>query len=360
MTGAASHPYQTYPDRQFWARAVARRSCFDLSDLYKRKFDIGAEDGIATAGSCFAQHISRALARSGYNYLNAEPAPPRLPKSMRTKFGYGMYSARYGNIYTARQLLQLAQRATGAFQPVEPVWLDEASGRAWDPFRPTIEPDGFESAEEALACQERHLAAVKSLLETTDVFIFTLGLTETWVDSRDGAAYPTCPGTAAGTFDAAKHVFRNLDYEEVLEDLRAFIALARTLRPGMRFLFTVSPVPLVASAEDQHVMAATVYSKSVLRAVAGKLQREDDLIDYFPSYELISGIPSRSMFYEPDLRSVNPHGVDWVMSHFFAAHPKLNDAAGSGEPAEEEEVFERDVVCDEEHLNKQAEQASAG
>ncbi|WP_428660504.1 GSCFA domain-containing protein [Reyranella sp.] len=50
-------------------------------------------------------------------------------------------------------------------------------------------------------------------------------------------------------------------------------------RPGVRFLLTVSPVPLKASASQNHVLAATTYSKSVLRAVAGQLADTYDDVD---------------------------------------------------------------------------------
>ena len=42
-----------------------------------------------------------------------------VPPDLQAPHGYGIYSARFGNIYTARQLLQLIQRAYGEFVPVE-------------------------------------------------------------------------------------------------------------------------------------------------------------------------------------------------------------------------------------------------
>lgn len=56
--------------------------------------------------------------------------PEDLPK-----FGYDMYSARYGNIYSARQLLQMLQRADGSFPREEACW--ETNSRFYDPFRPS-------------------------------------------------------------------------------------------------------------------------------------------------------------------------------------------------------------------------------
>ena len=64
-------------------------------------------------------------------------------------------------------------------------------------------------------------------------------------------------------------------------------------------------------------MAATTQSKSVLRAVAGHVADRCDDVDYFPSYEIITSPVFRGAFFEPNLRSVKPKGVDFVMNSFF-------------------------------------------
>lgn len=340
------NPYQNLPDRAFWRTGVASSNPLAFSDLYRKKFDIGARDVIASAGSCFAQHIGRRMATSGFNYTDFEPAPHLLADDIARAHGYRMYSARYGNIYTVQQLEQLVDRAFGDFTPAEQVWED--NGRFFDPFRPTIEPNGFASRAEFDALQASHFKAVRELFEKTDMFIFTLGLTEAWVNKADGSVYPICPGTAAGTFDADKYEFRNFTASQIREAFLRFRAKVRAINPGIKFFLTVSPVPLTATASDQHVMVASSYSKSVLRAVAGELAMEDELTDYFPSYEIIAAHPMRAMFFDPNLRTVAPEGVSFVMQHFFAEHtPPQAAKAAKAKPAEEEDD---DVVCDEEIL----------
>ena len=312
---APSNPYRVQPAKAFWRSAVADKSLFDIEEIYTPKFDIWSAK-VATAGSCFAQHIGRALQKSGLGYLDVEPPPPVLPSRCLGRYGYGLFSARYGNIYNTRQLVQLFDRAFGTFRPLETAW--ETGGRWADPFRPTIEPEGFGSEEELRECRTAHLAAVRRLFESLDVLVFTLGLTETWISAADGAAYPMCPGTAAGTFDAAKYRFVNLGYPQIRDDLEQFIQRLHSINPGAKILLTVSPVPLTATATTNHVLSATMYSKSVLRAVAGDLCDSLDCVDYFPSYELIAGPAARATFFEPNLREVNAAGVAYVMSKFFA------------------------------------------
>ncbi len=318
ITHTAKHPYENLPPSSFWRTAVSERNFLGLENVYRKKYDISTDDRIVSAGSCFAQHIARKLAGSGFAYRDYEPAPPGFPASRAGDFGYGIFSARYGNIYTVRQLLQLLERAFEGRVPAEDYW--ESEGRVYDPFRPAIEPNGFESLEEFRASRATHLRAVRRVFTESDIFIFTLGLTEAWRSREDGSVYPLCPGTSCGTFDPARHEFHNFTSREVIEDLETVICKTRALNPGLRFLLTVSPVPLTATAMPEHVMVATTYSKSVLRAAAGEIAAADPLIDYFPSYELVTAPPSRASLFEPNFRSVTPAGVNFVMKHFFAGH----------------------------------------
>ena len=111
-------------------------------------------------------------------------------------------------------------------------------------------------------------------------------------------------------------------------------------------------MPLTATASDQHVLVATTYSKSVLRAVAGQLYADYDDLDYFPSYEIIAAHPSRGFFFEGNLRSVSPAGVETVMRSFFSEHgaetPGQAPApAAAASPAEAPATKADDVACEE-------------
>jgi hypothetical protein len=119
-------------------------------------------------------------------------------------------------------------------------------------------------------------------------------------------------------------------------------------------LLTVSPVPLTATASGHHVLTATSYSKSVLRAIAGQMTAEFKFIDYFPSYEIITNPVFRGMFFGPNMRSVEQAGVDTVMRHFFADQARV---FGAAEPKRQKKIKahvakprKEDVQCEEELL----------
>ena len=130
-----THPYRDLPDQAFWRRAVAVPPMAEIDPVVAAPFLLHPADRIATAGSCFAQHIARTLRDSGLAPLVTETMHPLAPPELGAGYGYGIYTARTGNIYTSRQLVQLFDRAYGRFQPEEDIW--PAEGGWLDPFRPT-------------------------------------------------------------------------------------------------------------------------------------------------------------------------------------------------------------------------------
>lgn len=356
-----NHPYRTLSDKAFWGRTVVDPSPSDVDPVGEFNLSITPQMKVATAGSCFAQHIARYLKNSGYNYYIAEPGHPHLSEAHRSAHNYGLYSARYGNIYTTRQLWQLFERAYGRFRPVENVW-QESDDVFLDPFRPTTQPGGYVSRLELDAEREQHLSAVRTMFETLDVFVFTLGLTECWRSKIDGAVFPLCPGVDGGTFDPKLHEFYNQDVADVIDDLMRFRAALLAVNTKAKIILTVSPVPLMATAEPgANVLSATTYSKSVLRVAAETLRRKYDNVHYFPSYEIITGAFNRGAYYAADLRNVLETGVSHVMGLFMkhATSGELTKTAAitKGKPSRSKRLYERaqemvEVECDEVSLDR--------
>lgn len=314
----SSHPYQSIPSMAHWRHAVAKLSPDQIDPAIGFKFKLSKTDKVATGGSCFAQHIARYLRQSGFHYYVVEKGHPISLSDINDAFNYGVFSARYGNIYTSRQLVQLFDRAFAYFEPDETHWRN-AQGNFLDPFRPTIEPQGFASEEELLADRILHLQRVKQMFINLDYFVFTLGLTECWLSRTDGAVFPICPGVAGGVFDENSYHFKNLSVAEVIADLRLFREKLLVVNPRAKIILTVSPVPLMATMENRHVLLSNSASKSILRVAADDLANNFDNVAYFPSYEIITSPFSGAHYFGPDLRSVTEAGVAHVM-HLFSQH----------------------------------------
>lgn len=265
-----------------------------------------------------------------------------MSKDLASRYGYGLYSARYGNIYTAKQLLQLAREAFGECTPALPIWR-MPGGQFVDAQRPNIEPKGLQNEYDVTALRVHHLSQVHAMLTEMDIFIFTLGLTESWVHPDSDTIYPTAPGTIATPLsEKESFAFVNFTARETVEQFDQFRQLVLKHNPGCKFILTVSPVPLTATASDQHVAVATMYSKSTLRAAAGELYTAHADVDYFPSYEIISSPVTKGFFFDSNMRTVSAQGVDFVMSRFLSQHPPVSTTETS--PAL---LTEMDPACEE-------------
>lgn len=318
-----SHPYESAPQRSFWTQAVA--TGWNTNQLVDAAAPlIRADDAVMTAGSCFAAAIVPILERLGIAYVRTEQRPAGFDTIENERFGYAIYSAAYGNIYTARQLLQLLQRATGRFVPIEDRW-PSPDGGIIDPFRPGLRFAARNDTEfEILTTQ--HLARTLAAFRTCDVFVFTLGLTEAWVSAADGAVYPACPGTVAGAFDAARHLFKSFSVDEVVADLCVFVELLQLVNGTARVILSVSPVSMVATASGRHVVVANTLGKSILRVAADIVTNRFDHVRYFPGYELMTSPRADHDFFQEDRRRISAAGLDEV-SRLLAA---FCDAPGSG------------------------------
>jgi hypothetical protein len=323
--GRLVNPYYGRAPHTYWRQGVAELPWDQVDPVTDVPFTIGRGERIATAGSCFAQHISATLAQDGYNYFITERFAGQ-PGTVDEN--YGVFPARFGNIYTPKQLLQLFDRAYGLFRPRTDCLALRDGGSA-DPFRPRIQAGGFQNRELLEADRARHLAAVREMFERSDVFIFTLGLTEYWSAPGDGAVYPLPPGVFSDEPAAEDCRFGNFGVAEMVGHLAEFIGKLRQVNRAVRLVLTVSPVPLIATYEDRHVLVSTIVSKSALRAAVDEICRNDPHIAYFPAYELIVGPQAAGRFFRDDLREVSPEGVAHVMS-LFREHFLLPEGAVSG------------------------------
>ena len=308
------HPYHDLPEHHFWKKSISPKNWHDVQFLTQTKFKIHPGDKIATAGSCFAQHISNFLRTIGSDIYVEEQAHPFLLGDLVQYMHYNQFSARYGNIYTVRQLWELFQQATGQREIIHDYAIE--NGAVYDLLRPAIQPNGFNSLVEAKADRAYHLQSVRKLFKTADTFIYTLGLTEAWINSDQNFVYPSCPGTVRGQFDKDRHRPVNFTHSEIFTDLVKFIDGIMEINDNIKIILTVSPVALSATFEDENVLVATSYSKSVLRAVCGEVVKLYSNVDYFPAYEIITSPCSFGQYLGSDLRDVSPRGVAHVMSCF--------------------------------------------
>lgn len=329
------NPYQNLPDTRFWSSGVKSPvSAQTLLCIDPLLNSLSANDSVVSGGSCFAQYIGKELTARNFNYLRSSLSGDRTES-----FGLG-------NIYSMAQWKQ---------------WLEFTLGRRdWDrscvfetqngwvdlllPHRPTL------ASSQAVY---EHRAVVKDEIlkhiQNANLLIFTIGLTETWRNTQ-GDVFPTCPGTVVGEFDESNHLFHNCTFDEIHCDLESVESLLTSINPSIRLVYTVSPVPLTATASDSHVLLATTYSKATIRAALGQYCAGSTCASYFPSYELISHHTKTDWRFDNNLRSVSESGVDYVMGHAFADTEKVLSRKTSGSQTLESIDTKQEAICEEELL----------
>lgn len=346
-----TNPYETLPEEAFWKTGVANEGIFGIQNLWRSRWRLPRDAKIATYGSCFAQTISRALTARNLGWHNCEVAPQDIPAALAKAYNYGVFSARTGNIYTARQLLMWAQLSVTHPDkfPQPEIWEDHDGFR--DSLRPAIEPSGFASLREARDSRAEAVRAFRQSIRDSDVLVYTLGLTEGWENKDTGYPYAMCPGTTAGTFDPDLHVLRHYRFDMLVRQFRSAFEVFQKINPDLKILLTVSPVSPVATQSGQHILTAGMHTKSLLRAVASELTFNTPSIDYFPSYELVASPAARGIFYNQNLRTIAAPGVDFVMGHFFEglnlSGPLKYGTSAPVAPAPKPAKSAEDLACEE-------------
>lgn len=343
-------PYSDLPDTAFWNRTMALRHPSGFDPIVETGFALRDRPPIATMGSCFAQHLARWLKAHGREVLMTDTG---LPAGRREDL---LFSANYGNTYTVAQALNLMRAAIGEFQFDDEVWTD-GNGRFRDPIRPLALDGVFDRADQVSEARSTLLNDVRRLLRDQKCLVFTLGLTEAWIRNSDGAALPTAPGVIGNSYVAGDYRFVNFEYPEIVDDLRAMLALMRRFNPDLRVILTVSPVPLAATAEPRHVAVSSMASKAILRAAVDKVVREDPLVDYFPSFELFYTPGVGGRYFDMDGRHVLDAGVAHAM-RLFSRHYLEEPGAAKRTPlpftpAQIAENY-TNIICDEDLIDPAA------
>jgi GSCFA family len=342
------NPYKSVGPTQFWRSAISDIPSRAVMPIPSKRFSIPDGARIATAGSCFAQNVANVLVSlPNINFLQTEVKAAGQP----------MFSAQYGNIYTARQLRQLFREAL-AVAPGIPVAWRRSDDRWVDAQRPTMFADGFASPEAVMAARSEHLASVRRMFTDCSIFIFTLGLTEAWVSASGDTVFPVAPGVVAEDVTGGSYKFQNFTYEETINDLTDFMNGLRGINPDVAVILTVSPVPLVATYTTEHVLVATTHSKAILRAVCSAAEATWTNVYYFPAYEIISGHYNGGAYYDANKRTVSAVGVEHVMRVFQATY----FGKGQTDPLSEHKhsMLEaayaggKDIICDEDWITNKS------
>ncbi len=150
-------------------------------------------------------------------------------------------------------------------------------------------------------------------LFTADCVVITLGLIEAWLDREKGVYIQEAPIGKIFAKQAQRFAFEALSYEQCRDYIQRSVDIVRDVNKHAKILITTSPVPLSRTFTTDDVITANSHSKSVLRAVAGDIAAANVAMDYFPSYESVSGTKNWQI-WSYDLLHVSDAFVGKVVS----------------------------------------------
>lgn len=183
----------------------------------------------------------------------------------------------------------------------------------------------------------------KEVLERTDVFILTLGLSEVWYrraerpGQREVVMWRAVP---AEMFTEETHGFRTTTVAENVENLSHICDLIWRTRMDAAIVLTLSPVPLSATFRGVSAISANAASKACLRASVDEVlaRHAGKRLFYWPAYEVVKEVFGQQA-YLPDGRHVKPEIVRRILRLFgkwFVRESCGTETANEGPPGDDD------------------------
>lgn len=204
---------------------------------------------VLLVGSCFSDNIGTELRADLFDAVVNPFGPLYNPLSVESAFGI---IATNDGRYDARLFCH------------EGVWHD------WN-FHSRF---SSASAPEAARAMGRSVAAAREALASASAVIITLGTTTAYRLCEDDSVVANCHKMPARMFRQT-----DLSLAETTESLDRTIEIVRTVNPGAKIIFTVSPLRYLADG-----MHANTLIKSRLHLAIDAVSRSHEGIIYFPAY----------------------------------------------------------------------------
>ncbi len=277
------------------------------------RFRLKPGQKIFTIGSCFARNIEEYLSQLGFIIPTLKMVAPDesaggRPNSILNKF---TPAAIFQEVAWTRKILD--RDGVVNWEDVKPLLLEVSQNKYLDAHLATTTP----ASKDRVLSRRTELFQINREGFDSDVIVITPGVIEAWLDKHTDLFVQRMPmPNVVKRVGSDRFEFKVLTYEECCDFLSRTIDL---LDPDGKksFLLTVSPVPLSRTFTDQDIIIANQYSKSLLRAVIGRICSERATCDYFPSYESVM-LTKQSYVWQDDLIHVNDGFISKIVSQLVS------------------------------------------
>lgn len=177
-----------------------------------------------------------------------------------------------------------------------------------DKFRAVVNPDGvMYNPASILHTVDRYVDRLETEdAEAPSTAVFTLGTNHVYILNETGEIVDNCRKRPQRLFTECE-----LTVDECAEYLCRAIGRLRSVNPDMRVVLTVSPIRYA-----KYGFHGSQLSKAVLLLAADKVVREQDMVEYFPAYEIVNDELRDYRFYREDMLHPSDQAVEYIWKRF--------------------------------------------
>lgn len=244
---------------------------------------ISLRDKIMLSGSCFTEHMSAKLKQYKF-HIQENP---------------------HGILFNPISLARSVQACiTNKHYTDADIFFDQGIWSGWDFHSCFSDPD----PKTTLTAMNQSVGAGHLFMKNAQWLILTLGSAFVY-QLENGQIVANCHKAPAALFRK-----RLLTVEEVLSELDNLIHRVNLFNPGMRIIFTISPV--------RHLRDGFVEnnrSKAILIQAVHHLVNKFSKLFYFPAYELVIDDLRDYRFFAEDMVHPNYQATNYVWEKFAAS-----------------------------------------
>ena len=161
--------------------------------------------------------------------------------------------------------------------------------------------------DECLYRINERLVKATEELRSLDLLVITWGTAWVYKYVRENVIVSNCHKIPSQEFER-----RRLSVDEIVTEYVAIINCLRKINPGLRILFTVSPIRHWKDGAHGNQL-----SKATLLLAIEQLQEKLERVYYFPAYELVLDELRDYRFYAEDMLHVSSFTVDYIWERFL-------------------------------------------
>ena len=144
-------------------------------------------------------------------------------------------------------------------------------------------------------------------LRTLDLLVITWGTAWVYRYTRENIVVSNCHKITSQEFERSR-----LSVEDIVKEYLVLIGRLREINPGLRILFTVSPIRHWKDGAHGNQL-----SKATLLLAIDRLREELQHVYYFPAYEIVLDELRDYRFYADDMLHMSGFTVDYIWERFL-------------------------------------------